>query len=358
MDQKERGYAFNRKITLVNNRPHIFIVSSSEELSSSRTSTAGAVSRKSTDRGQDQPLASVSFFGHPIGQLLAPDKAQAEEFTTIDRQLESSIEAVRTKLQKMRPQGSMVGGFAEQEEKKHQRFIGERNAAQEALFDEITKRHREFGTGLDRDDLLSLHDLMKMEANHESVCAAEESIHELVECDLLQSLRGKAIEQAWRQLDQYIAKFHIPFPMSASLEDPAEPLRNEKIREERKVTAQSDFLKMSPQLLAELILGNVPNWVYSYPDEGSYLWELTILHGVAAALLANLLMKYLAIWEENSKDILDKIQQEFGGRIDEIRQRGESARELPEILSVSKELRRISREQIPEEIWKYICSKL
>jgi hypothetical protein len=117
-------------------------------------------------------------------------------------------------------------------------------------------------------------------------------------------------------------------------------------------------MKMPPRLLAELILGNVPNWVYSYPQKPSYLWELVILQGVAAALSANVLMKYLSVWEENSREILRGIEQEFLAKIDKVRDAGESASELPEILSISRELKRISREQIPEQIWKHILSKL
>ncbi len=142
------------------------------------------------------------------------------------------------------------------------------------------------------------------------------------------------------------------------MEDPAEPLRNEKVREERKKSAQNEFLKMPAQQLAELILGNVPNWVYSYPQKDTYLWQLTVLQGVTAGLAANLLMNYLSIWEEHSTEILDRIQREFMGRIDEIRQQGESATDLPEVLSISKELQRISGEEIPDRIWEYLSSKL
>jgi len=115
---------------------------------------------------------------------------------------------------------------------------------------------------------------------------------------------------------------------------------------------------MPAQDLAELILRNVPAWVYYYPQKETYLWQLTVLKALAAGLAGNLLMKYLSVWEENSSDILKKIQQEFAEKIDDLHRRGQSAISLPEVLSISKELERISREQMPEEVWKYICSKL
>ncbi len=342
MDEKGKASLFSRKITMVNNRPHVYIISSSEG-----GETSG-----------EQTSASVSFFGHHIGKLLASDKLEAEEFGPVDKELASSLEAVRKKFQKIRAHYGSAENRISKEEVKHQHFIEERNRAQEALFDDIIRRHHEFATELTMEDLWSLHDLMVMEANHEATCSQEESVHELVECKLLSFFRRKAIAQAWQRLEGYLIQFQIPFPMSSSMEDPAEPLRNEKVREERKKSAQNEFLKMPAQQLAELILGNVPNWVYSYPQKDTYLWQLTVLQGVTAGLAANLLMNYLSIWEEHSTEILDRIQREFMGRIDEIRQQGESATDLPEVLSISKELQRISGEEIPDRIWEYLSSKL
>jgi hypothetical protein len=297
----------------------------------------------------------VSFFGHPIGKLLAPDRVIDEEFVSIDRELESSLEIVRQKLKKVRPR--RFEGAAAVGEKKHQRFIDDRNMAQEALFQDIVRCQQDFGTGLYAANLRSLHDLMGMEADHEALCSREESVHELIECDLLRFLRKKAEEGAWEQLEGYLTRFHIPFPVSPSMEDPAEPARNERVMEERKKSAQSDFLQMPSHQLAELIVGNVPNWVYSYPQKDTYLWKLTVLQGVTAAIAADSLMNYLAVWEEEGGEILKEVEAGVLDQIDTIRKQSESASEVPEILSISKDIQRISREQIPDQIWRKICAK-
>ena len=153
-------------------------------------------------------------------------------------------------------------------------------------------------------------------------------------------------------------RFEIPFPSSTTMEVPDDPVRNEKVKEEAKASKREDFLRMPADLMADLILGNVPTWVYSYPGRNSYLWELTVLEGVTAGLAADRLMTYLAAWEEHSEEILDKIRQRFTGRIQEVRQQGEVAAEIPDVMSVSREVQRISTEQIPEEIWKQLSSKL
>lgn len=358
MERRKKGYSFDRIITSVDNHPHIYITPPSEKGERSEDLASFETEQAAAEGHKEETRRSVPFFGHHIGKLLAPDKAEAEEFRSIDRELESSLETVRKKLRRSQARRTFEAEGVSEEEAKHRRFIEERNKAQEALFDDIIRSHREFGTGLTSDDLLSLHDLMKMEADHEEVCSLEESIHELVECDLLKFLRRKAAEQSWGQLEGYINRFRILFPIPSSMEDPAEPARNEKIREERKKSAQDDFFKVPARQLAELILGNVPMWVYSYPAKDTYLWQLTVLQGVTAGLAADFLTRYLAVWEENSSEILNSIQKEFLDKIEQIRQRGESASDLFEVLAVSKELQRIGREQIPDQIWKYMRSKL
>ncbi|MFB0508170.1 MAG: hypothetical protein ACETWT_15700 [Thermodesulfobacteriota bacterium] len=359
MAQKEQKKVFHQRITLIDNHPHIYVTPSSEKGEPSSADAAPfRVDQRPTDRQKESRKGQESFFGHHIGKLLDPDKAASEEFLSIDKELESSLERVREKLQRIRVQSSYGVSQISLEEVKHRHFIEDRNRAQETLFEDIIRYHREFETGLTSEDLVSLHDLTQMEAAHEVACSQEESIHELVECNLLTFLRRKAAEQAWRKLEGYMATFHIPFPIPPTMLDPTKPVRNEQVRDQQKRKAQEDFLTMAAQDLAELILGNVPTWVYYYPRKDTYLWQSTVLQGVAAGLTANFLMRYLSVWEENSSEILNKIQKEFTDRINALRQQGQSAIKLPDILSVSNELQRISREQMPEEIWRYICSKL
>jgi len=357
MMEKKQKYHFNQRITKIDNRPRIYIEPSPEKRGPSAEAIPFGRGKEPRDKLKEGRGLPVSFFGHHIGKLIAPDKAADEDFVSIDREIESSLETVHNKLRMIKGPSPGESRISE-EEIKHRHFIEERNKAQEALFEDIIRSHREFGTGLTSDDLLSLHELMQMEAAHEKACSLEESVHELVECNLLTFLRREAQERAWQKLEDSIVRFHIEFPIPPSMVHHADPVRKEKVTEERKKSAQEEFLTMQALQLAELILGNVPIWVYSYPGKDTYLWKLTVLQGVAAGVVANLLMKYLSVWEENSPEILDKIQKEFVDKIEELRRRGQSAISLPDVLSVSKELERISREQMPEEIWKYISSRL
>ena len=244
------------------------------------------------------------------------------------------------------------------EEEKHRRFVDERNAEQEALFSDVVQYHVAFETGLNPEDLWSLHDLMKKAAAHEETCALGGAIHELVECNLLAFLRRKAGERAWQQLEDGLARFQIPFPIPESMEQSGNPVRNERIRKERKASQRDDFLCMPAPMMADLILGNVPTWVYSYPQKGSYVWLSTAFQGVAAAIMADLIVKFLAVWERRSPEILDKTQQEFKEKIHNIRRQSESARDVSEVLSVSHVVQRMSREDIPGQIWKYLSPDL
>jgi hypothetical protein len=70
------------------------------------------------------------------------------------------------------------------------------------------------------------------------------------------------------------------------------------------------------------------------------------------------MVKFLAAWERHSPEILDKIQQEFREKIQKMRRQSESARNVSEVLSVSQEVQRMSREEIPGQIWKYLSSDM
>jgi hypothetical protein len=91
--------------------------------------------------------------------------------------------------------------------------------------------------------------------------------------------------------------------------------------------------------LAELILGNVPVWVYSCLAKESCLWHLTALQGVTAGLAANHFRRSLAFWQTHSTEIFEAMKQEFRAKIKGVRQRGEAATDILEVFSVSKELR-------------------
>jgi hypothetical protein len=350
--EKEGRHSFRRKIVSVGNQPRIYIVSSSEEEETSGKPSALQNHQKDVKEG------SVSFFGHHIGKLLSPGKAETEEFLTIDEELESSLEVVRKKLRRTVPAQASEARKAIEEELKHKHFIEERNKAQEALFDEIAQRHQEFKSGLNSEDLWSLHDLMEKAVDRETVCSLGSELHEHVECNILSLMRRKASEQAWQKVQGYMGQFKIPFPISSSMLDPKDQARNKMIEEEAKKLTREDFLNLPARQLVDLILGNVPVWVYSYPAKDTYLWSLTVLRGVAAGLTANFFIKYLTIWEENSAQILKKIQQEFMDKIRVVRQRGETATDLSDVFSVSSELQRISREEIPDKIWKYISTEV
>jgi hypothetical protein len=358
MDQKKRSHPFNREIISEDNHPNIYIVSTSEK---KQLPKKGEPAEKEPPKEEKQKKAkesSASFFGHHISRLFAPGKAPVEELPSIDKELESSFEVVRKKLQHSQAAFALAKDRIAQEEMKHRRFIEERNKAQEALFEDVLRSHGEFGTGLTSDDLFSLHDFMKMEADHEDVCSAEGSLHEVVECNLLGFLRTKAGELAWQKLEENMSRFHILFPISSSMEDRAEPLRTEQIRESEKKSARDHFLNMPAKRLAELILGNVPVWVYSYPEKETYLWQLTVLQGVAAGMAAHHLMRFLSVWEENTSEILTHIEHEFVDEIRKLRQRGESTTDLSQAYAVSMELQRLSKETIPDRIWHYISDKV
>jgi hypothetical protein len=352
MEEKKKKLTFSRKVITVGNLPRIYI---DPEPGKEDPSKEPDVATGESKKGKQGPL---SFFGHHIAKLLTLDKGETEEFLSIDKELDSSLDAVQRKLKRSETAKALESDRVSKEELKHQRFIEERNRAQESMLEDILRYHADFETGLDAEMLWSLYDAMRNEANHEATCSLEETLHVHLECNVLTLLRRKAGQKAWQQLEGLMEGAGIPFPVSSSLLDPKDPERNEKVKEERKTASREDFIATRPQELAELILGNVPAWVYSYPAKDTYLWQLTALLGVGAGLAANLLMKYLAFWEENFSEILKKIEDEFMDRIRAVHKRVEAARDMSEAFSVSTEIQRISRDEIPEWIWRNISARV
>jgi len=361
MEKGKKGVSFKRQLVVEDGLPRLYITVPGEEgqpaerPAPSREASRGAKSRHQGESKHERAM----FFGHHIGRLLVQDEEAKEDFATLDRQLASTRVAIRNKLKSAQASKRIErGGMVEDEEERHRRFVEERNAAQEELFRDLVRHHERFETGIDEEELWSLFDLMKREARHEKACSLGGDLKDVVECSLLAILRQKALESAWKTLEAYLVRFEIPFPSSTSMEVPDDPVRNEKGKEEFKASKRKDFLRISADLMADLILGNVPYWVYSYPEKDTYLWSLTVFQAIAAGVAADRLMTYLSTWEGHSEEILDKIREKFVDRIQQVRRQGEAAVEIPEVLSVAREVQRISGEQIPEEIWKELSSRL
>jgi hypothetical protein len=143
---------FVRKMTVTNDHPHIYIASFSQD-EGVADQPAGPSPGK--EPGDTRPLPRASFLGYHIGKLLAPDKATEEEFLIIDKEIQSSEEVVRKKLEQARPDRTKKEWIVKEEEK-HLRYIEERNLAQEEMFQDILQCHIQFKTGLNSSDLRSL----------------------------------------------------------------------------------------------------------------------------------------------------------------------------------------------------------
>ena len=69
-------------------------------------------------------------------------------------------------------------------------------------------------------------------------------------------------------------------------------------------------------------------------------------------------LNYLGFWERNSSLLMKKIEGRFTDKIRAIRERGKDATDLTEVYSVSRELQRISKEEIPGYIWSEMSREL
>ena len=350
MEKDKAKTPFIYKVISVENQPRIYAIPAAEQ--------EKFLKKKPQVHKEERGKGLFSFFGHRLERLFTSTKPQEEELPPIEKELEWSLEEVQKKLEAAQVARKVDMDVMAKERMKHEDLIEKRNRSQALLFKESAEYHGKFGTGLKEEDLWSLHSFMKNAADHEMDCSSHEHLHKHIECNVMSFFRQKALEKGWDSVEQYVEKFGIPFPVPSSMLDHEDEVRNEKVKEERKKAAGEDFRKMPPHQLAEMILGNVPVWVYSYPEKDSYLWLLTVLQGVAAGIAAKLFLNYLGFWERNSSLLLKKIEREFFGKIRVIHERGKEATDLTEVFSVSRELQRISKKDIPDYIWSEMSSEL
>ena len=341
---------FTYRVVSVENQPRIYAVPTAEQ--EKRLKMKPQVKKEERGKGL------FSFFGHRLETLFASTKPREEALPPIERELDWSLEEVQKKLEAAQGARKFEMDVMAKERVRHENLIEKRNQSQALLFQDIVEYHGKFDTGLKEEDLWSLHSFMKNAADHEMDCSSHELLHKHIECHVMSFLRQKALEKAWERVEQNVDRMGIPFPVPTSMVDHEDKVRNERVKEERKKAAGEDFRKMPPQQMAEMILGNIPVWVYSYPEKDSYLWLLTILQGVAAGIAVKLFLNYLGFWERNSSLLLKKIEGRFTDKIRAIRDRGKAATDLTEVYSVSRELQQISKEEIPEYIWSEMSRAL
>jgi hypothetical protein len=347
MEQEKSKKVIDYRVITIENQPRIYVFPPADEVEAPAT-------KKLQEKDRKEGKGVISFFGRHLEKIFASTKSPEAAVPPIEQELEMILEGVQKKLKTVQAVHKTEMDVMSRERLKHEKLIENRNRSQEFLFVDIVELHRKFGTGINKKGLWSLHAFMKNAAAHETECSSQDLFHKHIECNVMGFLREKALGLAWERLEDYMDRFGISFPVPESMLDHEDNVRNAEVREERKKTAGAEFRKMPPQQIAEMILGNIPVWVYSYPEKGSYLWLLTALQGVAAGLAARFFLEHLGYWEKNSPQLLKKIAQTFNNKIKMLRERGEKAVDLSEVFNVSRDLRQMSKEDIPAFIWNEI----
>ena len=157
MKKGTKEASFRRQLIIEDGRPRLYISTDGEKgqpPEDSDSSRERAESVKKEHRGEPKHEPQM-FFGNRIGKLLVPHEGAREDFGALDRQLASTREAVREKLERAQASiRSERGEVVEDEEERHRRFMEERNAAQEDLFRDVVRHHEKFETGIDEQELL------------------------------------------------------------------------------------------------------------------------------------------------------------------------------------------------------------
>lgn len=160
----------------------------------------------------------------------------------------------------------------------------EREKARRAMEQDIVRLHRQLGTGIAPDRMESLARILEAHGAPASDLPRTR-FRDRIEIHVLRYLYLRAGEEAWKRLQNLLARSGLSWPPSGQ-SAANKPEEFQRQREAHIEKVRESFLEMSPFAAASLIHGDVEAWRYGYPARNSYLWLQTALRGVAAALRA------------------------------------------------------------------------
>ncbi|MCA9795453.1 MAG: hypothetical protein KC910_26780, partial [Candidatus Eremiobacteraeota bacterium] len=254
----------------------------------------------------------MSFFGRMFeGIFHHPHHEQVLEPPSIDdlqAELAELARAIRDKAVALENGETPDTRF----EREHRLEIEQRQQARKCLEAAIMSMHARLGTGLDHDQSKRLAEFVK---SHRPVASAK------LEAEVDQAVMGhlyfKVGELAWSHLGELIAANGLEWELSSELLHGRDPSDVKALKAQKTEEMRLEFLDMTPQETAEMMVGEVKVWSTLYPDPGTWLWKETVLQGVGSALRAGLYEQVLLLWEKRPEQLDSLLQQMMTRKLSE-----------------------------------------
>lgn len=239
-----------------------------------------------------------------------------------------------------------------------ERLLEERDAARQALEADIALLHTQLGTGIDRERLGRLRDLLAAHGP-EIDETTHVAIEERIETSILRHLFRRAMEEAWHRFEELVEQAGLAWPLPNGLPANLPPEELGRLRKRYREEILAAFLAASPRQTADVIGGEVRVWVYGYPDRHSYLWLHTVFRGVVSALCAEFFAAALELWmwrnPELERELLGAVDEKLEGARRSLRSGIQS---LSEAVEITSQVEEVCEAVIPELVWSYVAPRL
>jgi len=286
--------------------------------------------------------------------------APAEAANRVEAAFEAAIRELNKKVEEHgRAAGPTASGSgakrtqADRAAEREKRLV----SAHRAMLEDIQKSHARLGTALAGQDLDALAgELSELEAiavagrdSHVFMprarfAIANRVLHEAGELAItrLVALLGRA-DMGWPEPDA---------PHST-------PERAEQLLRQKRAQLRETFLAQGFGRTAERMIGIVQGWGSDYPDPGTWLWQETVLEGVAAGIRARLVEDFVEVLRSDRDLIMSRVEASIGEQIaalQDVVANGVHSMEQAN-QAVSTALRAFDQ-VVPEIAWEHVRSKL
>lgn len=214
--------------------------------------------------------------------------------------------------------------------------------------------HETLATGLSRDELKSLSQLLK-ESVALLVPKKQDSLASHGVLAVAQSVHDSALAFGWQRLEEKLLEHSLVWPVPPGISPNATAEEIQQKTELHTAILEKDFLSYNLNLLADLICGLVPAWRTVYPERYSSVWTCTTYQAVAGAFAARRHIELVEKGNANLEAIRELLAQRLEPALAEVEQKlrqGVASRQEAEQLS--DEACTICGKIAPEVFWEVV----
>ena len=293
----------------------------------------------------------------------APQPDEPARLERLQAGFEAAIHSLDEKVQQHQgaagPAGRQVGpekATAAEREAESQRTM---EALYRVIREDVVKMHARLGTGLASADL---DELVAYLGELETASAAGRDSHAMLpraRYSITERLRKESGELAVARLVALLERQKLSWPDPIHYAPTATPAEIERSQRRRLAEVREVFLGSDFKKTADRMLGIVRVWASDYPDQGSPLWEESVLEGVAAGIRGQLLREFVELLRRDRELILTDAEALIGKQLTVLQQTFQSGATSFEQASqaVASSLRVID-EVLPKLAWEHIHAQL